>query len=184
MLNWRLNLLVLRSSMTTEDLSQLTEEQIRDKFSKTVKSFIDLLGKQLVKSNGARQKAGEGKFSYTLPDKNIVEQCIKDTYSHLQAHIAEYGVIQQEIDIFKVAAWLGMKIWHSGNKCFPLIDVLSVMNLQLVKTGRTIPDDILLKIAKMTSNDKDTDKDGMAIGMNGLYMIFRSCYKLEIKSNP
>lgn len=121
-----------------------------------------------------------------MPDDAVISKCVTELVRHLDRHVTTYKVLQEEVDIFKVSAWLGMMLWHHSGRSFNLLDLLSVLNLQLDQVGRKLPFDFLRKAARMAAYDKCKDRDDLAVGMNGIYLTFRACYKLEMLSptNP
>lgn len=165
--------------MTSERSSQLSE-----KLSLSIGTFINTLARQIEASN--KRLVELGKPVYTMPEKEVVEACCIQVASHLSQHVSIYKVEQEDIDIFKVSAWLGMILWHRSGKVFHLLDVMSVLNLQLAKVGRSLPFEFIRKIAYMAMHDKCLGHDDFAVGMNGIYLTFRACYKLKVTSpaNP
>jgi len=157
-------------------------KEYKEKLLKTVFAFLKSLDHQIDKCNEITKMLGIQPL--VMPSKEICFREAQWVAQHLSKHVKEYGVVQKEIDFFKVSAWLGMRLWHESGKSFPLLAVVSILNLELRKSGRILDNAQLKKIASMAGNDGC--KDELAIGMNGLYMVFRSCYRLNFitKTNP
>ena len=100
---------------------------------------------------------------------------------HLQRHTTTYRVYQEKPDPFKIMAWMGLYL-HQENRTFHLRAVVYSLNHLLEQDSRSLPSSMLDKITLMAMNDGRDDD--VAIGKNGLYLIFRSCHKLSIQSNP
>lgn len=155
----------------------LTIEQTLE-LGKTVTTVLSALHLHLEKFNAHALKAGED-LHYSLPSKEIQERCVKALSSQLSEHVKTYSIHQTRIDFFKVAAWLGIMLYKSDPKSFLLVQLVTALNAQLSKEGRKLPSDVCKKIAFMLKNDGE--KDSVAIGMNGLYMIFRSASVVKLR---
>jgi hypothetical protein len=164
------------------------DDNYNAKLSYTICAFFSALKAQIESSN---HQVSLSKYTSLVPlcqvpSDDVQRKCIQQVSAHLSRHVDEYKVKQVEIDFFKVSAWLGMMLWHESGMKFNLLNLVSILNSHLKIDNRQLPFEIQKKIARMAANDKDHHKDGFAVGMNGLYLIFRACYKLEvtIPSNP
>lgn len=168
--------------MISEQFSTITPD-LRELLCRTVTSFLDLLWRQIDATNLTLVARGER--AQPMPDHDLTQRCVLAVANHLDWHIRVYGVDQREIDFFKVAAWLGMQMFHASGQTFSPRDLVTVLNTILINDGKSLPDGLCKKIACMLVNDKSRDRlkgnngeelayDDLAIGMNGLYMIFRA----------
>lgn len=118
-----------------------------------------------------------------FPARDIEKSCMEMVIRHMDKHIAEYRICQEDVDLYKVTAWLGF-FFAQQEPRFRIEVVVAAMNSLLICDNRKLPGDFLRKVVHMARNDGK--KDEFAIGMNGLYLIFRACYKMEalLTSNP
>lgn len=165
---------------------RLTDEQLI-RLGLAVSTALKALQQQIAFTNAALQKAGQP-ATYNLPEKAIIVKAIASLKDKLNRHVTTYGVHQADIDFYKVTAWLGMMLYKfSGTPpTFQLLDLVGVLNAELRKDYRDLPLEVLSKIATMAKNDGHSENDDLGVGMNGLYLIFRACYKLSVisPSNP
>lgn len=173
--------------------SQLYPADFRSDFYKTAAFFLQTLDehiaqtKNLLRAQGYVAKAD----AVEMPSTTDQLDCIEAAWDHFVLHINRYSIKQNSVDAYKVAAWMGLKLWHKTQK-FPPLTLCNAMNFLLHSDkGRLVPKDIVLKISKMLRCDKSQAavspgwvEDDFAVGMNGLYMIFRACSKVNIPSCP
>ena len=168
-------------------MSQLYPADFRAQFYETASLFLQCLDQQIELANDLLAAKGIPP-KWSMPDIATQAACLEDAWDHLTIHVNSYSVMQVYVDVFKVYAWFGIKLWRSA-KSFNLLTLCSVMNMALKEIdGRELPLEILKKISFMLKNDKVKHPvsngkkmipaDELAIGMNGLYMIFRACSKL------
>ncbi|MFZ5582590.1 MAG: hypothetical protein ACOZCK_08025 [Pseudomonadota bacterium] len=153
----------------------LTPEQ-RNQLGYTVTTVLAALGRQIDLFNEKAEKQ-DSTIRHALPGRDIQEECVKALSSQLSQHVEAYSICQTRIDFFKVAAWLGMMLYKRSSGSFLLYQLVAAMNAQLRKEQRQLSSDICKKIASMLKNDGQNDS--IAIGMNGLYMIFRAASEVE-----
>lgn len=164
---------------------KFTNEQL-DRLSFAIITAAKALEKQIEYTNDVMKKRGVTFTAYALPDDSVAREAVTSLKNKLNRHVNTYGVHQADIDFYKVTAWFGMMLYKNQGKppTFQLLDLVGVLNAELIKDNRSLPLDILSKIATMAKNDEHQHNDDLAIGMNGLYMIFRACYKLGVTSPP
>lgn len=165
---------------------QLTEEQLR-RLGLAISTALQALQKQMEYTDVATHRAGKA-TSHKLPEKTVIVKAVACLKNKLNRHITTYGVHQADIDFYKVTAWLGMLLYKNSGMppTFELLDLVGVLNAELKKDYRCLPLEVLSKIATMAKNDGHSENDDLGVGMNGLYLIFRACYKLSVTSpsNP
>lgn len=155
----------------------LTPEQ-RKELGFAVTTVLFALNKQIQNFN-ANAQSKEVSIRHSLPSGEVQRKCVQDLSAQLNEHVKTYCIRQTRIDFFKVAAWLGMMLYKNDPKSFLLFHLVSALNAQLMKEGRQLPSEVRKKIAAMLLNDGG-EKDNVAIGKNGLYMIFRSAFEVEM----
>jgi hypothetical protein len=161
---------------------QFTEEQMK-RLGLAIVTALRALREQIKYTHIAMHKAGKA-TSCELPEKTIIIRAVVCLKNKLNRHITSYGVHQTDIDFYKVTAWLGMMLYKNSGAppTFELRDLVGVLNAELKKDHRSLPPEVLTKIATMAKNDGHSENDDLGVGMNGLYLIFRACYKLSVTS--
>lgn len=164
---------------------KLTNEQL-DRLAFAIITAAKALKKQIEYTNDVMEKRGTAFTACALPDESVAREAVISLKRKLNRHVKAYGIHQADIDFYKVTAWFGMMLYKNQGKppTFQLLNLVGVLNAELRKDNRSLPLDILKKIATMAKNDEHQHNDDLAIGMNGLYMIFRACYKLAVTSPP
>lgn len=109
---------------------------------------------------------------------------IQYVVKHYIDHCQEYSVYVSSIDPFKFLSWTGLYFYHtlkkeSTKKKVYLALTVSIMLSFLKKNNKNLDIQFVQKLLKMTTHDKNEEKDHLAIGMNGLYMAFRSANMVE-----
>jgi hypothetical protein len=103
-----------------------------------------------------------------------------ETIKHYNEHKKEYEICVSNLDPYKICAWsLDCLIKETKNKRL-IVPILLVMLNFLEKEGKTFSPSKLKYIVKMYKNNNN--KDELAIGKNGLFMIFWSASNCEIAS--
>lgn len=156
---------------------KLTPEQQKE-LGFTVTTVFAALNEQIEKFN-EECRSKQASATHSLPNLEVQRKCVKKLSAQLNEHVQTYSVCQTRIDFFKIAAWLGMMLYKSDPKSFLLYHLVSALNAQLMKDGKQLPPEVRKKIARMLRNDGGP-KDNVAIGKNGLYMIFRSAFEVEM----
>lgn len=114
--------------------------------------------------------------------KPYLTKAFIDTLKHYNDHKKEYSICVSSLDPYKVCAWsLDYLIKYTNNKKL-IVPILIVMLNFLQKEGKTFNINKLRYIIRMYLNNNK--KDELAIGKNGLFMIFWSASNCEhIKNN-
>ncbi len=116
------------------------------------------------------------------------EEVTNKILEHYIDHCTEYRVFVNSTDPFKFTAWMGLFFYHdikkkSAKRQQYLVIAVAMMIKFLKDNNRNIDIKFAQKLLKMTIYDKDTNKDYLAIGKNGLYMAFRSANMVKIDEN-
>jgi len=110
--------------------------------------------------------------------KDYILRAFIETIKHYNDHKKEYDICVSNLDPYKVCSWsLDYLIKETNNKKL-IVPILLVMYNFLEKEGKTFSISKLKYIVKMYNNNNK--KDQLAIGKNGLFMIFWSASNCEI----
>ena len=110
--------------------------------------------------------------------KSHLTKAFIETIKHYKDHKEEYSICVSNIDPYKVCAWsLDCLIKETKNKKL-IVPILIVMLTFLKQEKRNFDVKKLRYIIKMYMNNHT--KDELAIGKNGLFMIFWSASNCEI----
>ena len=113
------------------------------------------------------------------------EEVTNKILEHYIEHCVEYRVFVNSTDPFKFIAWMGLFFYHdikkkSAKREQYLVVAVAMMIKFLKDNNREIDIKFAQKLLKMTIYDKDTKKDYLAIGKNGLYMAFKIANFVEV----
>ena len=118
------------------------------------------------------------KLILNLEIKDELIKAFIETIKHYNDHKKEYEICVSNLDPYKVCAWsLDYLIETTNNKKL-IVPFLLVMLNFLEKEGKTFSLKKLKYIVKMYSNNNK--KDQLAIGKNGLFMVFWSASNCEV----
>ena len=128
------------------------------------------------------------KRKYNL-DISLKEQkdVLRKVIEHYIEHCLEYTVYVNSTDPFKFIAWIGLFLFNdikkqsSRRNAYILISV-GIMKRKLEYKNKILDISFVRKLYEMTIHDKNSEKDHLAIGMNGLYMSFRSASMVKTKT--
>lgn len=174
--------LVNRGQNKNRNVNELTAEQI-NLLINCIFLFLNDLHKIILEGNKKLP------FEYTspnqFPEPKVIISCVDKLLSQLNGHVDEFGLCHESIDSFKIAAWLGVFLIHETRNSSNQVaeqDIVATLAYELeMGNGRRLGRDLRELITDMLKNDKL--KDDHAVGMNGLYLIFRSAAKVEILSD-
>lgn len=171
--------LVHRGRKINTQVDKLTPDQI-EVLVNSIFSFLRDL--QMLIVNGNNKLTPGIKPRNQFPPTKTVIECINQLLKHLNGHVDKFGLCHDDIDYYKIAAWLGMFLIKNTSS-----DVYGVEENDVVMTmafemeagdGRRLDRESLYMVTDMLKNDGIEDEHG--IGKNGLYLIFRAAAKSEI----
>lgn len=171
--------LVRRGREKNPQVDKLKPEQI-EVLTNSIFSFLRDLQMLIVDGN-KRLTPGIKPRNQFPPAKTVIE-CINQLLTQLNGHVDEFGLCHDDIDYFKIAAWLGaFLIKSTSNNLYGVEeqDVVMTMAYELeTGDGRSLGKELLYMVTDMLKNDGIKDEHG--VGKNGLYLIFRAAAKSEI----